>query len=326
MTTLRQAARTVGWAGVVFVFALTACDADRPAERPTVPTSSAPAAKSPTTPMPEVPLRYMYARGASSEGVLVSAAGITGTGQHAVAYVPTQLGAVFATEDQVYDVIDGGPVVAIGPVLNRAVYLQVDPTLRYVVWEVRRPGGLHARALVYDTVAHRTVLDRGLVWGDRSAALRITAFGAAGLRLVHLPGWDTWTFATVSHHTLTTPGGDVVDLRSHRVQGPGASRGLRSPGLRYRASEARAGRPWQVVDLTTGREVTPAPLLDPALRSAHLTGWLDEDSFGVLTTSGTWRHSSVSASVCRVAGECRVVWQRALGPEDQGLQSSSEIG
>ncbi|MCW2773004.1 MAG: hypothetical protein JWN91_1330, partial [Nocardioides sp.] len=42
--------------------------------------------------------------------------------------------------------------------------------------------------------------------------------------------------------------------------------------------------------------------------------------------SGTWRHSFVAASVCRVAGRCRVVWRLHLGPDDSGLSDSNEIG
>jgi hypothetical protein len=71
---------------------------------------------------------------------------------------------------------------------------------------------------------------------------------------------------------------------------------------------------------------TAVALLGPAVRAAHLTGWLDNATFGVLTSSGTWRHSSVAASVCRVAGRCRVVWRQHLGAEDSGLQGSNEIG
>jgi hypothetical protein len=329
---------------VVVVTALTACDAGGSAERPTGPVSStqlsqtgdssddpsggspAPVVKPHRAAMPEVPLRYMYARGAGSEGVLVSAAGTTETGQRASAYVPTRTGAVFASGDRVYDLVDGGTAVAIGPVREQSVFLQVDPTLRYVAWEVRRADGLHARALVYDVVAHRMVLDRVLLWGDRAGPLRITSFGAARLRLVHLPRWGFWTFATVSGHALVTPGGQVVDLRSHRVTGPRVSRGLWSPGLRYRVSGARGRHPWQVVDLTTGRDVTPAALRGSAARAARLTGWLGNATFGVLTSSGTWRDSSVAASVCRVAGRCRVVWRLHLGAGDSGLQSSNEIG
>ena len=272
-------------------------------------------------------MRYMYARGASSEGVLVSAAGITETGQSASAYVPTRTGAVFASGDQVYDLVDGGTAVPIGTVPEQSVFLQVDPTLRYVAWQVRRADGLHARVLVYDVVAHRRVLDRVLRWSDRTSPLRITTFGAARLRLVHLPRSGFWTFATLSGHALATPGGQVVNLRSHRVEGPRVSRGVWSPGLRYRASEGHGRRrPWQVVDLTTGRDVTPAALLGPALRAAQFTGWLGDATFGVLSSSGTWRHSSAAASVCRVAGRCRVVWRLHLGVDDSGLQRSNEIG
>jgi hypothetical protein len=333
----------------VVVTALTSCDASGSAERSTGPVSSTALSQTgeptsdpngePTTggsatpvvtprraAMPEVPMRYMYARGAGSEGVLVSAAGITETGRSATAYVPTRTGAVFASGDQVYDLVEGGTPVAVGPVLERSVFLQVDPTLRYVAWEVRRPDGLHARVLVYDVVAHRIVLDRLLLWGERTSPLRITTFGATRLRLVHLPRWGSWTFATVSGHSLATPGGQVVDLRSHRVEGPRVSRGVWSPGLRYQASEARGSRPWQVVDLTTGRDVTPAALLGPALRSTRFTGWLGNATFGVLTSSGTWRHSSLAGSVCRVAGRCRVVWRLHPGADDSGLQASNEIG
>ncbi|GAW54535.1 hypothetical protein PD653_1944 [Nocardioides sp. PD653] len=273
-----------------------------------------------------MPMRFMYARGTGSEAVLVSAAGITGTGRSASAYVPTRTGAVFASGDQVYELVDGGTAVAIGPVLEQDVFLEVDPTLRYVAWEVRRSDGRRARALVYDVVAHRLVLDRVLLWADRSGPLRVADFGAARLRLVHLPRWDFWTFATVSGHALATPGGQVVDLRSGRVEGPGASRGVWSPGLRYRVADVRGRRPWQVVDPTTGRDVTPAALLGPGRGATRLTGWLGNATFGVLTTSGTWRHSSVAASVCRVAGRCRVVWRLHLGPDDSGLSDSNEIG
>jgi hypothetical protein len=347
VNSLRGVAWSVGRASVVFavvVTALTACDAHGSAERPTGPVSSTlpsqtgdpsgePTTGGSSTPvkphravMPEVPMRYMYARGAGSEGVLVSAAGITETGQSASAYVPTRTGAVFASGDQIFDLVDGGTPVAIGPVPEHSVFLQVDPTLRYVAWEARRADGLHARALVYDVVAHRMVLDHVLLWADRTSPLRMTTFGADRLRLVHLPRWGFWTFATLSGHALATPGGQVVDLRSHRVQGPRVSRGVWSPGLRYRASEARGRRPWQVVDLTTRRDVTPAALLGPALRTAQLTGWLGNATFGVLTSSGTWRHSSVTASVCRVAGGCRVVWRVHRGADDSGLQRSNEIG
>jgi hypothetical protein len=81
-----------------------------------------------------------------------------------------------------------------------------------------------------------------------------------------------------------------------------------------------------VVDLTTGRDVTPAALLGPTLHAAHLTGWLGNATFGLLTSSGTWRHSSVAASVCRVAGRCRVVWRLHPAADDSGLQRSNEIG
>jgi hypothetical protein len=80
-----------------------------------------------------------------------------------------------------------------------------------------------------------------------------------------------------------------------------------------------------VVELTTGRDVTPVALLGPAPRAASLTGWLGNATFGVLTRSGTWRHSSVAASVCRVAGRCRVVWRVHMGLDDNGLQGSNEI-
>jgi hypothetical protein len=337
----------------IVVTLLTACDTDESAGRPTGPGSPtagvqtrAPSpAESPeptSTPtadgsstlvvepqpaaMPELPLRYMYARGPGSEGVLVSAAGTTGTGRRASAYVATRTGAVFASGDQVYDLEDGGPAVAIGPVPERSVFLQADPTLRYVVWDLRRPDGIHARVLVYDAVGQRIVMDRVLPWADRQGPLRVTTFGATRLRLVHLPGWDFWTFATVSGDALATPGGQVVEPGSDQVVGPRVSRGVWSPGLRYRASEARGRRPWQVVDLTTGQDVTPPALLTRAQRAAHLTGWLGGSTFGVLTSSGTWRHQSLAASVCRVAGRCRVVWHLRLGAEDSGLQSSNEIG
>lgn len=346
MNSLRQVAWSVCRAGVVFAVVMTAptaCDAHGSAERPTGPVSStapgrtsdpssdpngepALAVRPHRAAMPEVPMRYMYARGPGSEGVLVSAAGITATGQSASAYVPTRTGVVFAGGDQVYDLVDGGTAVAIGAVPEHSVFLQVDPTLRYVAWEVRRADGLHARALVYDVVAHRMVLDRVLLWGDRTSPLRITTFGAPRLRLVHLPRWGSWTFATLSGQALATPGGQVVDLRSHRVEGRRVSRGVWSPGLRYRASEARGRHPWQVVDLTTGRDVTPGELLGPAQRSMQLTGWLGNATFGVLTSSGTWRRSSVAASVCRVAGHCRVVWRLRPGADASGLQASNEIG
>ena len=354
VNSLQRVAWSAGRASVVFavfVTALTACDADTSAERPTGPVSSTslsqtgdpsgdpssdpagePTTGSSSTPvvkphrasMPEVPMRYLYARGASSEGVLVSAAGITETGQSATAYVPTRTGAVFASGDQVYELVDGGTAVPIGTVPEQSVFLQADPTLRYVAWEVRRADGLHARVLVYDVVRHRMVLDRVLLRSDRTSPVRITTFGAARLRLVHLPRWEFWQFATLSGHALATPGGQVVDLRSHRVEGSRVSRGLWSPGLRYRASESRGRRTWQVVELTTGRDVTPTALRGPALR-VRLTGWLGNATFGVLTSSGTWRHSSVAASVCRVAGRCRVVWRLQLGVKDSGLQWSNEI-
>ncbi len=344
VNSVRRGVWSVGRACVVFaavVTALTACDADGSAERPTGPVSSTPLSPTaePSTSgpsasavqphraaMPEVPLRYLYARGAGSEGVLVSVAGTTATGQSASAYVATRTGAVFASGDQVYDLVDGGTPVAIGPVPEHAVFLQVDPTLRYVAWEARRADGVHARVLVYDVVARRRVLDRVLRWAGRTGPLRITTFGAPRMRLVHLPRWDLWTFATLSGHTLATPGGQVVDLRSHQVGGPRVSRGLWSPGLRYRATDARGRQPWQVVDLTTGRDITPAVLLGPAQRAARLTGWLGNTTFGVLTSSGTWRHSTVAASVCRVAGRCRVVWRLHLGADDSGLQESNEVG
>jgi len=323
----------------VAVVALAACDADRSAERPEGPVSSGspsqavePSVSSSSTPaeprraaMPEVPLRYLYARGAGAEGVLVSAAGITETGLRASAYVPTRTGAVLASGGWVYDLPDGGTADAIGRVPEHRVFLQVDPTLRYVAWEVRRPAGRHARVFVYDVVARRTVLDRVLLWRDPDGPLRTASFGAARVRLVHLPRWDFWTFATVSGHTVVTPGGQVADLRSRRVQGPAAGRGVWSPGLRYRITAARGRHPWQVVDLTSGRDVTPAALLGPALRTAQLSGWLGNETFGVLASSGTWRDVSVVASVCRVAGPCRVVWRLHRGVEDRGLQASTEI-
>jgi hypothetical protein len=344
---LRRAAWSVGRAGVVcavVVTTLTACDAGGSAEEPTARVSSTPLGQAadpsgePTTSsstpvvkprraaMPEVPMRFMFARGTGSEAVLVSAAGITGTGRSASAYVPTRTGAVFASGDQVYDLVDGGTAVAIGPVLGQDVFLQADPTLRYVAWELRRGDGRRARALVYDVVAQRMVLDRVLLWADRTGPLRIADFGAARLRLVHLPRSGFWTFATVSGHALATPGGQVVDLRSGRVEGPRVSRGVWSPGLRYRVADVRGRRPWQVVDRTTGRDVTPAALLGPGRGATRLTRWLGNATFGVLTSSGTWRHSFVAASVCRVAGRCRVVWRLHLGPDDSGLSDSNEIG
>lgn len=342
----QRRAWSVGLASAValLVAAVAACDADQPAGRPTgaVPSTSPGQTGSPTgepttngspTPqvkphdaaMPEVPFRYLYARGADSEGVLVSAAGVTAIGRSVSAYVPTQTGVVFASGDQVYDLEEGGTAVAIGSVPEHAVYLQVDPTLHYVAWEARQPDGRHARVLVYDVVAHRLRLDRVLLWSDRTSPLRMATFGAARQRLVHLPGWGFWTFATVSGHALVTPGGQVVELRSHQVLGPRASRGLWSPGLRYRATEPRGRRPWRVVDLTTGRDVTPAALLAPGPRAARLAGWLGNATFGVLTSSGTWRHLAVAASVCRVAGRCRVVWRVQLGAGDSGLQQTNEI-
>lgn len=322
--------RHAGVVLTVLVAALTACDPGEPPERPIgAPTKSdlsgvvvqpRPAA------MPEVPMRFMYARGADHEGVLVSAAGITETGQTASAYVATRTGAVFASGDVVYDLADGGDPVAVGPVDEQDVYLQADPTLRYVTWKVRQTRGRRARVLVYDVVAQRTVLDRALLWGDRTRHLRIASFDAARLRLVHLPESGFWTFATVSGRALALPGGQVVDLRTRRVAGPRVSRGLRSPGLRYRVSDPRGRRPWQVVDLTTGQDVTPASLLRPGARAAHLTGWLGNETFGVLASSGTWRHSTIAASVCRVGGRCRVMWRHDLGVSDGGLQQSNEIG
>ena len=326
MNTLRRALRSGGWASVAVAVALTACDAGGSAQRPPGPASSTRAVKSSTAPMPEASLHYMYAGGADSEGVLISATGATRTGQRAVAYVMTQTGAVFATAHQVFDLVDGGTPVAIGPTSGPSVFLQVDPTLRYVAWEVRRPDGVHARALIYDAGAHRMVLDRVLAWGEPSDRLWVTNFGAAGLRLVHLPGSDSWTFATASDGTLTTPGGQVVDRRTHRVEGPEVSGGVWSPGLRYRATEPRGGRTWHVVDMTTGRDVTPAALLDPELRPAHFAGWLDNETFGVLATSGTWRHPSVAAAGCQIDGGCQVVWRHRLNADDSGLQSSNEIG
>jgi hypothetical protein len=333
MNSLRRAAWSAGRATLaagVAVTALAACDANRssdpPAGQPTAAGSAAPVVRPHRAAMPDVPLRFMYARG-GAEGVLVGAAGITATGRPASAYVPTRTGAVFASGDRVLDLEDGGTPVAIGPVSAHSVLLQVDPTLRYVAWAARRgTDGRHARVLVYDAVAHRRVLDRVLLWSDRSGPVRVTGFGAPRLRLVHLPRWGFWTFATVSGHTLTTPGGQVVDLQSRRVEGPRVSRGLWSPGLRYRVSEPRGRRPWQVVDLTSSRDVTPAALLGPAFRASRLTGWLGNATFGVLRTSGTWRHSSLTASVCRVAGRCHVVWRHRLGSEDSGLQQSNEIG
>jgi hypothetical protein len=337
---IHRVAWSLARAGVALALVVTvpaACDAGTPSGHPspdpagpaTGTGSPAPEASPRPAPMPEVPLRYMYARGAAGEGVLVSAEGATETGRRASAYVPTRTGAVFASGDRVYDLADGGPAVAIGPVRERSVFLQVDPTLRYVAWEVRRPDGVHARALVYDVVARRMVLDRVLLWGDRTGPLRSTGFGAARLRLVHLPRWGFWMFATVSGpsgHTLVTPGGQTVDLRSRRVEGPRVSRGLWSPGLRYRAAEARGRRPWQVVDLVTGRDVTPAALLGSEGRATRLTGWLGTTTFGVLTSSGTWRHSALAAAVCHVAGRCREVWRVHLGAEDSGLSWSNEVG
>lgn len=322
-----------GRAGLVVAVALTGLtgltgDAAGLVESPPVQPSGerTPMVRSYRAAMPRVPLRLMYARGSGSEGVLVSAAGITGTGRRASAYVPTRTGAVFAAGDRVYDLVDGGPAVAIGPVAEHSVFLQVDPTLRYVAWEVRRADGRHARVLVYDTVAQRRVLDRVLLWADRSGPLRIASFGSARLRLVHLPREDLWGFATVSGRALVTPGGQVVDRRTRRVEGRRVSRGLWSPGLRYRVSASRGRRPWQVVDLTTGRDLTPAALRGPDLRAARLTGWLGNATLGVLASSGTWRHTTVAASVCRVAGRCRVVWRHDLGADDSGLSSSTEIG
>jgi len=323
----------------VAVAALTACDDDQSAERPAGPVlpdppsqTVEPSADSSASPvvahraaMPEVPLRYLYARGAGAEGVLVSAAGVTETGQRATAYVPTRAGAVFASGGRVYELADGGPARAIGRVPEHQVFLQVDPTLRYVAWEVRRSDGRHARVFVHDTVAHRLVLDRVLLWRDPDGPLRTAGFGADRLRLVHLPRWDFWTFATVSGRTVVTPGGQVADLRSRRVTGPTVSRGVWSPGLRYRAAEARGRHPWRVVDLASGRDVTPAALLGPTLRAAQFSGWLGNATFGVLASSGTWRDVSVVASVCRVAGRCRVVWRLHRGVEDNGLQASTEI-
>ncbi len=333
----RRTGRRVGRASVVVpvvVAALTACDAGGPAERPTGPVPAtalsqvadpAPVVRPHRAAMPEVPLRYMYARGAGSEGVLVSASGRTDTGLSTSAYVPTRTGSVFASGGQVYGLGEGGTAAAIGPVSEQSVFLQVDPTLRYVAWVARRVDRLHARVLVYDVVADRMALDRVLLWGDRTSVLRIATFGAVRLRLVHLPRSGLWTFATLSGHSLVTPGGQVVDLRSRQVEGPRVSRGVWSPGLRYSVSETRGRRPWQVVDLTTGRDLTPAVLLGPAHRATRFAGWLGNTTFGVLASSGTWRHTATAASVCRVAGHCRVVWRLHLGPDDSGLQESNEI-
>jgi hypothetical protein len=267
----------------------------------------------------------MYARGTGSEGVVVSAARTTETGARASAYVSTRTGVVFAAGEQAYHLADGGTPVAIGPASEQSVMFQVDPTLRYVAWSVSRADDLHARVFVYDVVAHRRVMDRVLLWRDRDSPVRIATFGASRLRLVHLPGWGFWIFATVSGHALATPGGQVVDLRSRRVEGRRVGSGLWSPGLRYRVSDSRGRRPWQVVELTSGRDVTPAGLRGPDARATRLTGWLGNATFGVLTSSGTWRHSTVAASVCRVAGRCRVVWRLQLGPDDNGLQETNEI-
>jgi hypothetical protein len=203
---LRRAAWSGGRAGVVravVVTALTACDAGGSAEEPTARVSSTPPGQAadpsgePTTSsstpvvkprraaMPEVPMRFMSARGTGSEAVLVSAAGIAGTGRSASAYVAT-----------------------------------------------------------------RTA--RGSRPGDA---------GRAG-------------------------------------RGPAVP-----PG---RGPEGQPGR------------VVAGP--------TRLARWLGNATFGVLTSSGTWRHPSVAASVCRVAGRCQVVWRLRLGPDDSGLSDSNEIG
>jgi hypothetical protein len=138
-----------------------------PSGEPTT-SSSTPVVKPRRAAMPEVPMRFMSARGTGSEAVLVSAAGIAGTGRSASAYVPTRTARGSRpgdSGDQVYELVDGGTAVAIGPVLGQDVFLQVDPTLRV-------------------------------------------------------------------GHALATPGGQVVDLRSRRVEGPRVSRGVWSPGLR----------------------------------------------------------------------------------------------
>lgn len=343
MDSLRRMAWSAGRAGVVVavvVTALTACEGSGSAELPVDPGSSPPGASGQPTPdvssppmatqaraaMAGVPLRYLYARGAEAEGVLVTAAGTTDTGLTAAAYVATRTGVVVAAGDRMYDVAEGRDPVGIGPAPEPSVFLQVDPALRYVVWEARRADGRHARVRIYDVVAQRLALDRVLPWRDPAGPLRVVVFGSERIRLVHLPRSDLWTFATRSGRTLVTPGGQVVDLRTRRVSGPTIGRGLRSPGLRYRAAAPRGRRPWQVVDLTTGRDVTPAALRGPDRRTTRLAGWLGTATFGALANSGTWRHTAVTGSVCHVAGRCRVVWRVRLGADDRGLSSSTEIG
>jgi hypothetical protein len=331
LTRVTRSVVRIGAGVAVVATALTGCHADDPAGRPapslapTTAGASSPVVTPYQADLPEVPLRFMYASGAGAEAVLVSRAGVTRTGQRASAYVATRTGAVFASGDRVYDLVDGGRAEAIGPVGEQSVVLQVDPTLRYVAWAVGRADG-HARMIVHDVVAHRRVLDRPLPWGRGTRHPRITGFGAPRLRLVHLPQQESWSFATVSGRVLVTPQGQVVRPRSPRVDGPSVIRGLWSPGLRYRVSGARGRHPWQVVDLTTGRDLTPATLLGPDGRRTRLTGWLGNVTFGALTSSGTWRHTTVVASVCRVAGGCRAVWRLHLGVHDGGLQSSNEIG
>lgn len=316
----------------VVVTGLTACDSDGSSSSPPDPTaSSAPTTSSPPSaepspaPMPGVPLRYMYARGPDHEGVLISAAGTTETGLPASAYVATRTGAVFASGDRVYDLVDGGTPAAIGPVTASSVFFQADPTLRYVSWEARTTGS-RVRMMVYDIVAQRRVFDRVLPRGIRPGPVGVARFGAARLRLVHMPAMEFWSFATVSGRTLVTPGGQVVDLATRRVSGPQISRGLVSPGLRYRVSGSRGGRAWEVLDLRTGRSVTPAQLLRPEMRAATLTGWLGRSTFGVIASSGSSRDTTRMGSVCRVSGRCQVMWRVQVGVEGGGLQGSNEIG
>lgn len=275
--------------------------------------------------MPAVPFRQMYVRG--TDAVLRSSAGTTVVGPGVQAYVPTRSGVVFARDGNVFALADGGSPMEIGPVGAHGVLLQVDPTLRYVLWSLEATDGFVARTLVWDVVDGRFVLDEPLDWSPRPIGPDwVRDFGDARIRLVHTAPEGIWTFGTAWGSDVVLPSGRALDADG----GPGrrASDGVGgwSPGLRWRAAPAERGRPWRVVDAATGRDVTPSNLVVSGPRAPQWWRWLGNDTFGVLSSSGSWRHTTVTASECRVGGRCRVALRYVLTARDGGLGSSSETG
>jgi hypothetical protein len=193
------------------------------------------------------------------------------------------------------------------------------------MWAMPTVDSRRWRTLVYDVVARRTVFDLPLLWSERLGAARwVRGFGGSRTLIVHLDRGGSWAFATRSGDHAVVAGGPVYDLR----RGPEPLRtddgGVWSPGLRYRVAEPHGGRPWRVTDEVTGRDVTPPGLSGSRHGSARLWGWLGNRVFGVLASSGTWRHTLVTAYQCRVGGRCEVAFRYRLGVADSGLGSTTE--